>query len=134
MTIQPHWWPEVGINEHMNLVQKQKIMAKLVGKLLTEAYVMGYEVTLGEAWRPQVTADYYAKHGTGIRNSLHTQRLALDINLFKNGKFLTNSDDYAKLGEWWEQLGPSNNVLTCWGGRFKSRDGNHFSIEDNGVK
>ncbi|HBJ0947911.1 TPA: M15 family metallopeptidase, partial [Escherichia coli] len=32
-------------------------------------------------------------------------------------------------GEYWESLGGS------WGGRFKSRpDGNHFSLEHNGVR
>lgn len=93
---------------------------------------MGYEITLGEAWRPRATAEYYAKKGIGIKNSLHTKRLAIDINLFKNGKYLTSTKAYTKLGEWWEKQGEKYKVVTAWGGRFK--DGGHFSLSHKGVK
>ncbi|MGO3686517.1 MAG: M15 family metallopeptidase, partial [Proteus vulgaris] len=44
-------------------------------------------------------------------------------------KYLTATSDYKELGEYWESLGGS------WGGRFKTRpDGNHFSLEHNGVR
>lgn len=55
--------------------------------------------------------------------------LAVDFNLFVNGQYKTDTADYLPLGEYWESLGGT------WGGRFKSRpDGNHFSLEHNGVR
>ncbi|EJY8354924.1 M15 family metallopeptidase, partial [Cronobacter sakazakii] len=49
--------------------------------------------------------------------------------LFINGKYATRTEDYLPLGEYWESLGGS------WGGRFKTNpDGNHFSLEHNGVR
>ncbi|RAP72898.1 D-alanyl-D-alanine carboxypeptidase family protein [Candidatus Erwinia dacicola] len=53
----------------------------------------------------------------------------MDFNLFINGQYQTDSAAYLPLGEYWESLGGT------WGGRFKSRpDGNHFSLEHNGVR
>ncbi|MCF4091857.1 M15 family metallopeptidase, partial [Escherichia coli] len=69
-----------------------------------------------------------AKSGKGIRNSLHTLRLAVDFNLFINGKYQADTDAYRPLGEYWESIGGT------WGGRFSRADGNHFSLEHNGVK
>lgn len=115
----------------MKLIQKQKLFAILVGRLLEDLEHLGYECSLGEAWRPPETAEAYAKDGRGISNSLHTKRLAIDLNLFKDGKFLTRTVDYQKAGEHWESF--SQEEFTCvWGGRFG--DGNHFSIEHEGVR
>ncbi len=115
----------------MKLLEKQQTFAFLFAKLITEAYRLGYLVTIGEIWRPPAIAMANAKKGTGIANSLHTLRLAADINLYKNGKWLTATADYKELGQYWARL--STTEYTCvWGGDFG--DGNHFSIEHNGVK
>lgn len=112
----------------MTLSQKQRRFAYLVAKLIEWAYAKGYEVTLGEAFRPPETAQMYAKQGKGIVHSLHTIRLAIDLNLFKDGEYLTRSEDYLPLGAYWESLDED-----CrWGGRFTHPDGNHFSIEHEG--
>ena len=110
----------------MTLQQKQCMFAGMVAKLIVKAGELGYQITLGEAYRPPEQAELMAKQGKGIKNSLHTLRLAIDVNLFKNGTFLTASKDYAELGDWWEEQGGS------WGGHFN--DGNHFSLSHNGVK
>lgn len=110
------------------LSTKQFRFSLLVSHLLQKAHEMGYDVSLGEAYRSPQEAARLALAGLGIRNSLHTKRLAIDINLFKDGVYLTNGDDYQPLGEWWEQQAPD----ARWGGRFK--DGNHFSLEHEGVK
>ena len=55
-------------------------------------------------------------------------RLAIDLNLFRDGAFLQSSEDHRALGEWWEKQHP----LARWGGRFM--DGNHYSLEHGGVK
>lgn len=88
--------------------------------------------TDGEAWRPQITALAYAKQGVGIANSLHTQRLARDKNLIKDGQYTGNPADYQEAGEIWEAIGPKFGVQTAWGGRFN--DANHFSCSWGGVK
>lgn len=110
----------------MQLRDKQDQFAGMVAELIQEARKKGYQVTLGEAFRPSELAELYAKQGRGISNSLHTARLAIDINLFKDGEYLSRSQDYEPLGLWWESIGGS------WGGRF--RDGNHFSLSHEGRK
>jgi|SRR5882672_7887615 len=115
----------------MNLIEKQKIFAKLLIELLGFALNHGYEITLGEAWRSYETDQLYKKMELGIPNSLHTLRLAIDLNLFKDGKYLTRTEEYSEIGEFWENLS-TNNYQCCWGGRFE--DGNHFSISHNGIK
>ena len=112
----------------MTLGEKQRLFAKMVGELILKAYQLGFEITLGEAYRPPETAKQYALEGRGISNSLHTSRLAIDLNLFQNGKYLTKSEDYLPLGEYWEAQGGS------WGGRFSKPDGNHFSLSHDGVR
>ena len=115
----------------MRLRTKQSVFVKLLSQLFDRAYSLGYDLTLGEAYRPDVTARYYEKLGIGIANSLHRKRLAIDLNLFKNGVYLTDTEDWRPLGEWWEER--STDEYTCtWGGRFS--DGNHFSIEHEGVR
>jgi hypothetical protein len=68
------------------------------------------------------------KLGYSHPSSNHKQRLAIDFNLFKDGVFLQGTEDHRPLGEYWESLDP----LCRWGGRFN--DGNHYSIEHEGIK
>lgn len=112
----------------MTLNQKQSLFSVLVAELILFAERKGYKVTFGEAWRPNWVAAMYAKQRRGIKNSLHTFRLAIDLNLFKNGKYLTESEDHRELGEFWESLDP----MCVWGGRFG--DGNHYGFTHNGIK
>ena len=117
----------------MTLGQKQRVFARLVARLIEHAYTLGYELTLGEAYRTPAQAAANAAAGTGISNSLHTQRLAIDLNLFKDGIYLTDSAGHLPLGEFWESLSAPD-YTCCWGGRFKRKDGNHYSIETGGVR
>lgn len=113
----------------MTLRQKQSKFAFLVGKLLLRAYEMGYEVTLGDAYRdPRLHGSVGIKAGYGHSKSAHKTRLAIDLNLFKNGKFLQTTEGHRELGEWWEKLDP----MCRWGGRFN--DANHYSFQHNGVQ
>ena len=113
----------------MTLGQKQRIFTHNIAKLIAWAYDKGYELTFGDAYRTPAQAAANAATGTGITKSLHTQRLAIDFNLFQNGVFLTDSMEHRPLGEHWESL----DVLNRWGGRFSKPDGNHYSMEHNGV-
>lgn len=93
----------------MTLRQKQSMFAKKVALLILFAYDQGYEITFGDAW---------AKSGHK-KNSFHYNRLAIDLNLFKNGRYLSSTKAHEPLGLFWESIGGT------WGGRFD--DGNHYS-------
>jgi len=106
------------------LLRAQMRFATLLPRLLDRALFFGFQVTLGETWRPNATVELYALAGIGSRASLHPLRLAVDLNLFQAGRWLTATQDHRPLGEWWERLYPD-----CrWGGRFPKPDGNHYSI------
>lgn len=112
----------------MTELETQITFAKLLPRLIDKAFELGFEVTLGESWRPPITAQYYKSIGKGISNSLHLTRMAQDLNLFRDKEWLTTTDDYRPLGVFWESL--STDLYKCrWGGRFVKVDGNHFSIE-----
>lgn len=100
----------------------------MVAQLIQWAYANGWELTEGEAYRTPEQAALNAKSGKGISNSLHPKRLAIDLNLFKDGVYLTDSAAYEPLGVFWESIGGS------WGGRFTRPDGNHFSLAWQGVR
>jgi hypothetical protein len=100
----------------MTLGKKQEKFSYMFLDLLTWFKYHGYQVRLG---------DLYAKTGHK-KNSLHYLKLAGDINLFKNGVYLTETSDHQAAGEFWESIGGS------WGGRFRKKDGNHYSLEHNG--
>lgn len=109
------------------LSQKQRRFARMVPRLIDKAHELGFEVTLGDAFRDaRLHGAMGVKLGYGHRNSAHKVRLAIDLNLFRDGEFLEQTSDHQTLGEWWESQGGS------WGGRFN--DGNHYSLEHNGVK
>lgn len=110
----------------MTLREKQSKFVKMIAQLIEFAYSQGYELTFGDAYRGDCQGH--------MEGSLHYIRLAVDFNLFKDGKYLTKTEDYKLLGEYWESIGGS------WGGRFGAgpdgigTDGNHFSLEHGGRK
>lgn len=113
----------------MSLRQVQSEFAALVPRLIDHAVSLGYEVTLGDAYRdPRVHGAMGVAGGYGGANSNHKLRLAIDLNLFRNGAFLQSTEDHRPLGEWWEQQHPR----ASWGGRFRRADGNHYSFEYEG--
>lgn len=116
----------------MTLGEKQRLFAKLLGQFLIWIYEQpGFEVSGGEWERSQAQADANAASGAGISNSLHLKRLAVDLNFFINGVYQDQTEAYRPLGEHWKTLDP----LCRWGGDFQTRpDGNHFSLEHEGVR
>jgi hypothetical protein len=139
-------------NSTPSLGQKQRRFPMMLAALIQWAYSQGYELTFGEAYRSDEQAEINAlgetlrsrladlvalqfpdlaskirnNTGSGIRTSLHGERLAVDLNLFIDGVYQTQTEAYRPLGEKWESLGGT------WGGRFG--DGNHFSIAHDGRK
>jgi hypothetical protein len=110
----------------MSLVDKQARFTVMTADLIHVARAMGYQLTYGWAWRPEEVSQYYASQGTGIANSLHQLRLAVDFNLFRDGQYLYRTEDHQPLGEFWQSIGGT------WGGEFN--DGNHYSLAHEGRK
>lgn len=111
------------------LREKQSRFAREIPRLIDKAIALGYEVTIGDAYRdPRVFGALGVKLGYGHPKSAHKNRLALDLNLFRDGVFLDSTEAHRPLGEWWEAQGEGHK----WGGRFN--DGNHYSIEHGGIK
>lgn len=101
-----------------SLHQKQARFTRMIALLILYAVQQGFEVT------------FCPEHVKHKENSLHYCGLAKDLNLFRDGKYLTTTEAHLPLGEFWERIGGT------WGGRFTSPcpDGNHYSLEHNGVK
>lgn len=111
----------------MSLGSEQRRLPPMIASLIQFAYLKGYEITFGDAFRdPRVHGAVGEKKGYGHKNSNHKNKLALDLNLFKDGQYLTSTEDHEPLGLFWESIGGT------WGGRFE--DGNHYSLEYNGMK
>ena len=111
----------------MTLSQRQAIFAHNVSTLIQYINLNNHTCTFGEAYRTPEQAAIYAQSGKGIVDSLHCKRLAIDLNIFHNNIYLTDSKDYEIFGIFWESLSPSNK----WGGRWtKLKDGNHFQMDE----
>ena len=102
----------------MTLREKQSKFSRYVGLLILYAYIRGYEITIDD-----VRA--YDGH---CENSFHYKKLAIDINLFKDGEYLTETKEYNFLGFYWKCLDPD----CTWGGDWD--DGRHFSYGEHGRK
>lgn len=139
----------------MTLGEKQRLFVRLYSQWLSWALENGYEFTEGESFRSDEQSEINAigqdgreavarlvqgafprlaitlrnnGKNNGIRFSAHGNKLAKDMNLFIKGVYQTSTEAWKPLGEKWESLHP----LCRWGGRFG--DGNHISIEHDGVK
>jgi len=98
------------------LRNKQSHFAGMLPLLFLYVRLQGLEISLGDAWASSGHMMY----------SLHYVRLAIDLNFFRDGKWLKDQSEYDKVGEFWEKIGGS------WGGRWF--DGGHFSLAHGGRK
>lgn len=105
--------------ENLTLGEKQEKFSRMIAELLLWVYDQGYQIRIGHALRCRDCK-------TGSEVSLHKEKLAMDLNLFKDGVYLSKTSDHQPIGEKWESMGGS------WGGRFN--DGNHYSLEHEGRK
>ena len=103
------------------MYKQQVEFMRRVPLLINKAFELGYEVTGGDLYRDPLRCSGY-----GSKSSRHRVRLAIDLNLFKNGKYLSETADHKELGEWWESIGG------IWGGRFN--DGNHYEWKIGDIK
>lgn len=101
----------------MTLREKRVAFTLCLAKLILWTTENGIEVAIGPDG---------LKH---MKNSLHYVGLAADFNAYRNGEYLTASEDYREMGDYWKTL----HLLARWGGDFPG-DGNHFSFEHEGRK
>lgn len=95
------------------------------------AYSQGLELTFGEAWRsPQEQERLYKAGLSQIKTGgQHGSRLAVDFNLFKDGKLTWDWEDFEPLGRYWTGLESSNRWGGSWNGKFDKKgfiDAPHF--------
>jgi len=113
----------------MTLGQKQRLFMSLLPRLIDYIYDQGYECTIGDGFRDPRSHGKMGEEGVyGRARSAHKHRLAIDLNLFKDGEYLTTTEDHRPFGEYWERL----HIFNEWGGHFD--DGNHYSMMHEGVK
>lgn len=102
----------------MKLGKKQERFSLLLSQLIAFIYSMGYQVRMGDVFA----------HNGHMENSNHYIKLAADLNLFKDGVYLTKTEDHEIFGEYWKSL----DDLCRWGGDFTRKDGNHYSLFHQG--
>ena len=99
----------------MKLSERQAKFSLMVALLIQYAHFLGYSLTFGDA---------HSKVEFGVHSlkSFHYKRLAVDLNLFIDGVYQKSTEAYELLGKFWVFIGGT------WGGNFKKKDGNHFSL------
>jgi len=114
----------------MSLRKQQSLFAADTAKLFNWLVAKGYEWTYGEARRPlELQQIYVARGSSWTLNSYHINSLAIDLNIFLDGKLLTSKEDLQEIGDYWESLSPDNS----WGGNWdKKFDTPHFERRNRG--
>jgi D-alanyl-D-alanine carboxypeptidase-like protein len=94
-------------------------------ELTLQACKLGLEAAFDEVTERITAKDPTSDH---MPTSVHHIGLAGDLILYRNGVYLTATEQYKPLGELWERMGVERGLPLVWGGRFTSQDGNHFSL------
>jgi len=83
----------------MTLSEHQQEFALHIGYLLQHINAAGYACTFGDAYRSPLAFGGMGEKGPYGRNkSAHKQRLAVDLNLFKDGRYLDDTEDHRPIG------------------------------------
>ena len=101
------------------LIQDQQDFFDFFVEWGVEARRRGYKCTFGDAYRDPRASFPYSSPGT-----VHDDRLAVDVNLFKAGQWLTTKDEWREMGKCWDSLDPR----CSWGGDLS--DPNHLSFNE----
>jgi len=114
----------------MKLSEKQRKFTLMVADLILFVYSRNrkydYSLTFGETYRTIEQQTIYFLNGKSkVKYSKHQDRLAIDLNVFKDGEYTADPADYRWIGEEWEKMGGR------WGGSFDTfKDYNHFEWKD----
>lgn len=83
-----------------DLLSAQHTFAEMLGHFLLAIHGMGYQVTVGDAYRdPRMFGEQGRKIGYSKAMSAHKWRLAIDLCLFYDGKYLRETADYEPIGQ-----------------------------------
>ena len=108
----------------LSLREARCLFSQCLAELITWAIARGYQIAIDEVTNHQ---------GTGhMKGSLHYEGLAADLNLYKDGVYLEKAEDHQSLGDQWKRIGQKYDAPLAWGGDFKSRDANHYSLSYGG--
>lgn len=89
----------------------QRKLPLMLSKLILHAYEIGYELTLGEGFNAA---------GTGHKEgSNHYIKLAIDLNIFKDGVWLKDGTGHRELHDKWDELGGAPRI---------EKDLNHYAV------
>lgn len=119
----------------MKLSEAQAHFSLMIAKLIIWGKDEGYTFTFGEANRTDAQQILYytgydivinndvpvlikSKKKTKTLNSNHKERLAIDLNIFKNGKYITSFEDTKPVGDKWESM----DIKNRWGGDWNKND------------
>ena len=92
----------------MGLVTKQNEFARMMALLILYAQEREIQVTIGDVYRSEEEqARKLAQGLSKTMDSAHRNRLAVDLNLFCDGKWITDKEHpaFRILGEFWENVG-----------------------------
>jgi len=107
----------------MSMVALQAEFLLDVCKLIEYGTEQGFVITGGELWRPMEMQQIYLQTGRSkTMNSQHLNRLAIDLNIFKDGQ-LCGRAGIEPLGKFWESL----NIKNRWGGSWRGAVEEHRS-------
>lgn len=98
------------------IVSEQNDFLADIAMLIGKAQAMGFQISAGEMWRTPAQQKIYFDTGKSkTMNSKHLDRLAFDLNFFRDGKLISDKATLQPLGYWWESLNPKNR----WGGSWR---------------
>lgn len=99
----------------MTLGEHQEVFSQQAAQLIAKAVELGFKVRLGEVLRTPEQQKIYCDCGKSkTMNSQHLKKLAIDLNLIKEGRLATAAE-IRTLGKWWESLDEHNR----WGGSWR---------------
>jgi hypothetical protein len=113
----------------MRLGKKQELFSSLYPLLVPYLISLGYQIRSGDLFRDErVHGAFGIKKGYGRAFSCHKLKLAIDLNVMKNGIYLRGeeaNEAHHKAHDYWDSLGGSKRIL---------RDMNHYSLLHNGYR
>ena len=94
--------------------------------LVAEIKRLGLRARGGDLFRdPRLHGQLGEQKGYGHKNSCHKLKLAIDVNLVKDGVLLGDGPEHAALHDFWDSLGGAPRI---------PHDMNHYSVEYRGMR
>jgi peptidoglycan L-alanyl-D-glutamate endopeptidase CwlK len=107
----------------MALSDEQFEFAKDVSLLFQHLIKGEYKFTIGDVQRSEEQQVLNYKMGLSkTMRSQHLKKLAIDLNIFINGKLTYDKAKLQSIGDYWERLNSKNE----WGGNWHFVDTVHF--------